>query len=37
MLHACQIDKLKDFSSRRQDRPEAQIGVFHLVRQVELR
>ena len=37
MLHACQKDKLRDFSSRRQDRQEAQIGGFHLVRLVELR
>ena len=37
MLHACQIDKLKDFSSRRQDRQGVQIGGFHLVKQVELR
>lgn len=37
MLHACQIDRLRGFSSRRQDRREAQIGEFHLVGQVELR
>ena len=37
MLHVCQIDRLRDFSSRRQDRQVAQIGEFHLVGRAELR